>query len=769
MEITKQLGRGCFLGIPLYHKNGQVFGTLCAIDNNKCYDFTEKEIELLQTMGKFLSYVITMEDESLERYQTLIKNSTDVFVVIEKTGLIKYLSPAIQSVLGREIEKTTKTIIDYVHPEERNTAVEFLKGIIHSPNLTVLKNEFRALHSNGLWIDCEVTAQNLQDDPSIKGIVLNFRDITDKKAAELKIRHMAFHDDLTRLPNRRAFEKRVSEEIEKESNALFSILCLDVDRFRFVNDNFGFKVGDSLLIEISKRLKSELMEEDMVARMGNDQFLILFTNLVSMDDIHEKIEKVRQLFIDVVSVNNYEFNITPSIGVSFYQGSEDTVDSLLKHADIALYRAKEQGVNKYKVYTPTMDVETYKTFILENDMRVALELGQLSVHYQPKVNVNSNKIIGIEALIRWEHPIWGQISPDEWIPLAEESGYIIKIGEWILKTACIQNKRWQETGLPSIPISVNLSGHQLMHKDVVEVIENCLNISGLDGKWLELEITENILIGQNDLVVETINKIKKLDVRFSLDDFGTGYSSLSFLKHYKVDTLKIDKSFIRDIKEKPESEHIIEAIIKLASGLNMDIIAEGVENLHQLEVLQKLNCTKIQGYLYSKPVTGDKMEILLRTGYINPEPKEWQSIKQENRREFFRIKLNYPIIAHMTIVEVRQKQINVGSTEVLIQNIGPGGLRFISKVKLPVNPDFILSLKTTIFQDYELHGNIVWTQEYSQHKDEKVFEYGFKFLLDEKSQEDLTKVLNQLAIKLKKQPIFPGVSFFTESVQAFFK
>ena len=336
------------------------------------------------------------------------------------------------------------------------------------------------------------------------------------------------------------------------------------------------------------------------------------------------------------------FSLQQALVSAFFQMMGKTSETIMKHADSALYKAKDKGKNTYQIYTPSMDVEAYQIFTLESDLRKALELNQLELYYQPKICAITNQIIGAEALIRWNHPEWGIVSPGEFIPIAEETGMILEIGKWIKKTACFQIKAWQDAGLPVIPVSINLSAHRFLEKDLLVNLKETLAETKLDPKYLEVEITETSLLENEKVVFSVLDEIRNIGIRISLDDFGTGYSSLSYLKRFKgrIDTLKIDRSFINDLSrtDVEDSNFITKTIIELAQHLNMDVVAEGVETVEQLEILKEYNCNTIQGYLFSKPVPAEEFAALLRNGKIETPAvsNADENMVIEDRRKFLR-------------------------------------------------------------------------------------------------------------------------------------
>ena len=429
-----------------------------------------------------------------------------------------------------------------------------------------------------------------------------------QKKTELLKEHIAYHDQLTGLPNRYLFHDRLSDALAlaKQNNQKLAILFLNLNRFKVINDSMGHEMGDQLLKEISERLKECLSEKDTLARYAGDEFICLLPDLEK-----EEVEQFAKKLLDVLScpvpLNQYELFITPSIGISLYPSDGQTIEELVKHADSAMYYVKNHGKNNYKFYHSNLDSSLHEQLELEMNLYKALERSELTLHYQPQIELSSGKMIGTEALIRWEHPQKGIITPTEFIPIAEETGLIIPIGEWVLRSACSQNKAWQNAGLPPMVVSVNLSARQFYQSNLVEVISQILRETELEAQYLELEITESIAMGANR-TISTLTKLKELGVKISLDDFGTGYSSLHYLKRFPLDRLKIDQSFVRECMVDSNDATIVKTIISMAHNMKLKVIAEGVETKEQLTFLQQHLCNEAQGFFFSQPLTVHELE-----------------------------------------------------------------------------------------------------------------------------------------------------------------
>lgn len=431
--------------------------------------------------------------------------------------------------------------------------------------------------------------------------------------ADKQVEFMAYYDNLTKLPNRFLFSDRVNQAIElsKRTGKLISIIFIDLDNFKSVNDTIGHKGGDVLLQQVAKRLVGVLRKTDTVARFGGDEFMIMLNNITDYDMVTKIADKIMEIFSETFVVNNQEFLITASAGIAISPIDGEESEILVKNADIAMYKAKAKGKNQYALCSKAMKEEVQMSMELSNDLYRALDRNELVVYYQPQIDLVTKKISGAEALLRWMHPTRGMISPGIFIPIAEKNSLINSIGEWVLREACIQNKKWQDKGLPEINIAINLSAIQILNPKLSSNLANIIKETGLDPKYIELEITESIAIKETNHVIEILNKLKKIGVSIAIDDFGTEYSSLSRLKMLPIDRIKIDMQFIQGLETNEKDKAITMVIINLAKSLGMNVLAEGVETENQLDFLNQKMCNNVQGYYYYKPMPADEMEKIL--------------------------------------------------------------------------------------------------------------------------------------------------------------
>ncbi len=439
-----------------------------------------------------------------------------------------------------------------------------------------------------------------------------------KKSAETIAKRMeyhAHHDDLTGLPNRTLLNDRINSELAhaRRQQSMMGLLFLDLDRFKIINDSLGHAVGDQLLRVISRRLKNCVREEDTVARLGGDEFLILLPRISSSSDAGRVGRKIIDTLVEPISCNGNELSITTSIGISIYPFDSTDGDTLIKNADISMYRAKELGRNKIVYYTAEMNAGSRKKLALETNLRKAVDKGELMLHYQPKINTADNTVVGVEALLRWNHPTMGAISPAEFIPVAEDSGLIIPIGKWVIETAFKQLRQWHDAGHDQLTMAVNISSAQMSRSGLVKIISDALSDAGIEPGKVELEVTENVAMQDINSAITTLEKLKNTGINIAMDDFGTGYSSLGYLHKLPIDIVKIDQSFVRDIPDSKEGILIAQAIIAMAQSLNLSLVVEGIENVKQLNYFKQQGCDVMQGFLFSKPVEADEILGMLDT------------------------------------------------------------------------------------------------------------------------------------------------------------
>jgi diguanylate cyclase (GGDEF)-like protein/PAS domain S-box-containing protein len=587
----------------------------------------EQHIHYLPESRGIRSYIFDVSDrkliekallESEERYRAIIRQTSEGIFLIDadsKTlveanpyycNLLGYNSTEIIGLKLENLVVINNQLIAHSLAEILSKKIDFLGESLHR-------------RKDGSLVEVEVSV-SLISYRSKEMFCFFARDITERKKTETLLQYQAFHDLLTGLPNRNFFNRELAVALAnaKAENRQLAVMFLDLDRFKNINDSLGHAFGDRILQLFSQRLQSCLREGDIVARWGGDEFTILLSSTESTEEAASISDRIFQILKYPFELEEQQIFVKSSIGIAVYPQDGENGETLLRNADAALYRSKEQGRNLYRFYRSTMNSEASALLKLENYLHRALEKEELLVHYQPQVNIITGKISGMEALLRWQHPELGLVSPGKFIPLAEETGLIIPLGEWVLKTACIQNKAWQIAGIAPLKISVNLSPRQFEQSNLVTKVEQILQETGLEAQWLELEVTETSLLQNVKFANLALEKLVNMGVHISIDDFGTGYSSLGYLKKFPFHTLKIDQLFVRELKNKAQDLAIISAIITLGQGFNLRVIAEGVEKKEQLELLRSLNCEEIQGYWFSPPLSSEKAtEFLQKENYDN--------------------------------------------------------------------------------------------------------------------------------------------------------
>ncbi len=552
--------------------------------------------------------------QSEERYRTVIEQIEDGYFETDLRGNFTFVNEAESRNLGYTGEELIG-MNRHQYTDEKNVKALFrLFNNVYKTGIPVKTHEVELIKKDGAIAYNEISVNLIRNK---NGEAIGFRgisrDITERKRQQEKIHYLATHDSLTGLPNRMMLNQLLSHAINaaKRHNRKLAVFFIDLDRFKIINDMLGHEAGDRLLQEIALRFRQALRSMDIVARMGGDEFVVLIEEIENCEQISTVAHKLMAEAAKPFSLMSEEFRVTASIGISIYPKDGETEQSLLKNADIAMYFAKEEGKNNFQFYSKDIKSHSIEKLSIETQLRFALERNELFLMYQAKVDFKTALITGVEALLRWNNPTLGAITPLQFIPVAEETGLIVPIGRWVLNTACGQNIAWQKEGLPPVCTSVNLSLRQLLDEHLLYDIENALKNSGLSPSLLELEITESMIMHNPGRMISVLGKIKELGVRLAIDDFGTGYSSLAQLKHLPVNTLKVDRSIIHKIPEKTEDKAIAEAIIAMGKTLSLTVVAEGVETEEQLEFLRQRSCDEIQGFYFSKPIPPDEFARLL--------------------------------------------------------------------------------------------------------------------------------------------------------------
>ncbi|MCI4625476.1 MAG: EAL domain-containing protein [Candidatus Magnetoovum sp. WYHC-5] len=543
----------------------------------------------------------------------VLSNTPDQIFMLDKQGKFIYVNNVYAKAIGREvgdiIGKTWQELDLYKKAMRR---FDIQREIVFKNGLPITE-ETEFLAGEGIIKYYEYTISPVFNiEGQVEKLLTTVKDITEKREAEKRLRYMSLHDSLTGLPNRVLLYDRLSIALShaQRQNISLAIILIDVDNFKDINDTVGHNVGDNVLSQVSIRLKECIREEDTVARISGDEFVLLVTNVNSINDIITVSDRIFKRVSDVFIIDSHELYVTVSMGICMYPSDGKDVTELVKNAEIAMYEAKASGRNNYKFFTYSMNEIALERMELLKDMRNAVIEDEFIIYYQPQINLLNNSYCGMEALLRWKHPVKEMVMPAKFIPIAEESGFINTISQWVLKRACLDTLELNRRGFTNLQVAVNISMHQF-NLSIVETIRTILKQTGFNARFLELEITESIFMKNQEIVIETMHQLKNMGICISVDDFGTGYSSLTYLKHLPIDKLKIDRSFVKDLPEDRDDMAIVNTIIAMAKNLDIDIIAEGVETTAQLDLLRSMNCMKAQGFLFSKPVPLDEIIQLL--------------------------------------------------------------------------------------------------------------------------------------------------------------
>ena len=545
-----------------------------------------------------------------QKYNALTRYANDIILMMDGTGrIIEANERAIQAYGHSRGELLRMNVRDLQAPE----ALASFDVNWNRCGAGGLVYETAHRHADQSIFPVEVSARSIETEGRhIRQAII--RDITERKRYESQLERQANYDELTGLANRNLVQDRLNQALafSHRHDCGLAVIFIDLDHFKNINDGLGHDAGDLLLTQVATRLVGNVREGDTVARQGGDEFVLLLPEIRAEEDVPEITQKLVKAMSAPFDINGRELHITCSIGIASYPKDGEDRQTLLKNADAAMYRAKEMGRNNAQHYAAEMNFKAMERLVLENGLYHALGRNEFLLHYQPQVDLRTGEITGMEALVRWQHPELGLVSPAMFIPVAEDSGLIVSIGEWVLRTACAQNKAWQLAGFKPISVAVNLSARQFRQPDLAEMVAGILSETGLDSACLELELTESLVMQDVEKTIATLSKLKAMGIKLSVDDFGTGYSSLSYLKRFPIDTLKIDQSFVRDITTDPDDAAIAKTIISMAHDMQLKVIAEGVETEAQKSFLQQRHCDEMQGYLFSRPVPAAEFETLFR-------------------------------------------------------------------------------------------------------------------------------------------------------------
>ncbi|MCA0971697.1 EAL domain-containing protein [Halobacillus litoralis] len=684
-----------------------------------------------------------------------------------KTNRFLYVSGGIENIYGvshQEFIENPNLWNDHVPDEDQDKIDEHYKKLQAGESVCY---EHRIHHKNGniIWVESECIPK-LDKKGNLYQLFGCVRDITESKAMKAIIEYNATHDYLTGLHNRLHCYQTM-EEWSKEPDRPFSFIYLDLKRLASINETLGFNVGDGILRQMAHRIQEVLSEEVYTARVGGGTFALMIRDFENEEDVYQVTQDILEKIEPSFQVSHFELIVEVRMGVSFFPNDSEHASKLLQLSGLALQRAKELDFSNMQVYHQSNDLFAQKRYELEKDLRHAIQNKELILYYQPKVRPANHTIAGLEALIRWEHPTWGIVTPNEFISLAEESYLISDLTVFVVEEACRQLHEWHEAGLPYRIISVNVSPSCFLDKNFMKAVKESLHSHNLNGKWLEVEVTETTLLKNHEQLIQCFNELRALGVKIALDDFGTGYSSLSYIKDFPIDTIKIDKSFIDQIGTTQKDTHtnkeeqLVSTVIFLAHAMKLTVVAEGVETRRQLTFLTQKDCHEIQGYLYSKPKPADEIFDLLESGKILPCPAP---IKPDvEQREHYRVQFDSPVRTRMKLTQVRGKDVDVGFTEVLMKDLSIGGLKFVSALNIPVRPDVKIQFELSLLgQTLNVQGQIMWKNEMKY----DTYDYGVQFSVSEVEEAALSKLVNKLSVITSKKLECPDTPFVYEDAYA---
>lgn len=626
---------------------------------------------------------------------------------------------------------------------------EYLKKKKQLANGVVLHHQYRIINTKGeiRWIE-DYTVPILDEKGNLVRLDGVMMDISNQKKLEQEAKYNAHHDYLTGLSNRTIFENNIDNFLAKHTKNNSAVFIFHLSRIQYINETFGSHISTQIIQQFAERIKQlEDVEEQYLSRLSDHQFALFLPHIKKINKTYKLAQTMIEQLEKPLKMNGYDFFCPIKVGISLYPFDSKSAEQMIRNAEIALNRCIENETNQVEIYSKLMKVRPQNHFQLEKDLQKAIENNELFLQYQPIVDANKGIMIGAEALLRWNHPEFGLLLPGDFISIAEENHLIIEISDWVIRTVCQQIAKWKEMGFSIVPISINISPKSLLKVEFADHVINIIKKEKIDPSWLEFEITETTLIKNQYGVRNTMEKLKEVGVKFSLDDFGTGFSSFNYLRQFKnIDTLKIDSSFIHKVDQDWQLAAIVKSMILLANGLKMTVLAEGVETVEQLQFLLENQCTKIQGYLFSKPLIKEEFEKLLQNRVLRPVYEMPIGEHKVERRKYFRLPFTDYLEGTLTIKNVKGRAIKSGITTIKIKNIGANGLCFQSSFQFPVRENVVYEFAFAFSDvDWTFEGIIVWKREV-----EHLMEYGVKFLIDENQRSNLIKCLNQELLKQKK-------------------
>ena len=715
--------------------------------------------------------------ETRELYEKRIESEINSFQFIfdhltsgiwmreEIHGDLVYASKGFEEILSlplKKIYETPSLRYQMVHPMYKKEVATNFERVANGKTVQMLY-QITDGKEQRKWL-LEQIVPRVNESGVVTQIFGMITDVTHEVDIEEKLNFLANYDSLTKLPNQKSLFEKLDKDCREDTT--FALLYFDIDRFHVINNSLGYQIGDEALKKIALRLSELTPEEGYLARLNSNDFIMIVKNYNDEKEIYQLAEQILRTFENSFTIQDYVLHITTSIGITFFPEEGDRRLTLLENAHTALYQAKRQGKNTYQLFSHSRDIPSYKKYVLDRDMRLALLQDEFTLYFQPQVEPSKGFIVGAEVLIRWQHPEWGDISPGEFIPLAEENHMVNQIIDWEIEKVCAILHEWKNKGYRLYPISINISPIRFMKKGLVEFVQAQLEKYDVKPQYLELEITESSLLKTDQTVLTILKELKALGVKIAVDDFGTGYSSLDYLRKIKPDTIKIDKTFINNIKSESEVDKgVIASILFLGKRLDMKVVAEGVEDKEQLDFLKHNECDMIQGFLFSEPVPQDKYEKIIQVGYLKAVQRTKKKSSLRENRKFYRFELPLYMHGKMTIAEVNDQVVQVGSTPVLIENLSLGGIKVLSNLKLPVNSNMKFKFEFKVLNEViEVYGKLRWIEDELQ----DVYSYGVLFNLNRSLEDHLSKLINRMTtLRINNQPI-PNTEFVYDQVTKFF-
>jgi PAS domain S-box-containing protein/diguanylate cyclase (GGDEF)-like protein len=610
------------LSVPLADRSGTALAALNLFDRTDGAPFSDADLELAVALAGHAGVALEKAtmlaglQEREQRLRAILENAPEIVSVLAPDGTILYEGPSMQRLTGFLPEQLVgRQATDVVHPEDAVRMRHYFRRMLATKE-ALEPIEYRVQYRDGSWHYLEAIVRNLLDDSRVRGVLVTSRDITERKRYEDQIIRHAFSDPVTELPNRALFMDRLSHALDAISrrSVQIAVMLLDFDDYQSLSEELGAGRSERLLVGIAERIRERLRGGDTVARLPGYQFGLLFEDMPHARGVERIAQRVLAAFDRPVSLDGEQVSLRARLGIAVAQAASAGPTGLLQEAEAALYRAKAAGQAQFTIFEADMSAAPADQDGLENELRTAVERGELVLHYQPEVEFRTGRIVGVEALVRWQHPRRGMLLPTSFIPLAEETGTILSLGSWVLEQACRQAQAWQQFGSRRRPqvVSVNFSVREFQQPGIVDKVARTLRETGLHPRALRIEITESTMMHAAASTVSTLRSLKDLGVRLAIDDFGTGYSALSYLRQFPVDTIKIDQSFVGELDRRPETREIVRAVTRLARALDMEVTAEGVETAEQQSLLEGLHCRRGQGHLFWKPLPSDEITELLR-------------------------------------------------------------------------------------------------------------------------------------------------------------